>query len=334
MSRFSLDIHATYCKDQKEYDLSPLLRLLQAQATTSNLQQVADQVGCSYRTAWNLLKQFEALFGSELVGMQKGRGSQLTDKGKALLDAYQQQSQFLAASLTEASRAFDSRLQQIVDNPADHLKIVASDSVRLNHLRELSLPVSIQIEGSEAALQTYVEGRCDLAGFHLASQSERQWRQYHDLFSSSDQFVLLEQRQQGLMSRQQYPVESLQQVLQQQLTFVNRQAGSGTRLLLDELLQQQGIEPQQVKGYRHEEHTHLAVAGLIASEQSDVGLGVKSAADIFQLHFTPLMNEHYFLVFKHLTPLVLQMFEQLIPDYAEKIMVYEAFMHFAQGGDK
>ncbi len=331
MKSFKLRLQASLRKDEKSYNLQKLLDVLIVLEQTANLQQAAQQVDCSYRTAWNTLKQFEALLGCPLVNMQKGRGSEISDAGKTLLNAFQQQQLNVQTAMQHAEKAFNEQLLGVFGDMTEDLNIVASDSSVLNQLRETDYPVSLQIEGSQAALSSYAQGHCQLAGFHLAQGSSQQWLRYQPYFSAQDQFVLLELRQQGLYSRHENPVTNLQQLVREQRTFVNRQAGSGTRLLLDELLQQHGIAPTDIRGYCHEEHTHLAVAGLVASGQSDVGLGVKSAADRFKLNFSVLMNEHYYLVFKQRSPLIEQVLQHVLPAYAERLMSYHQFKAFFLG---
>jgi putative molybdopterin biosynthesis protein len=79
--------------------------------------------------------------------------------------------------------------------------------------------------------------------------------------------------------------------------FVNRQPGSGTRLLTEHLLAQQALTPDDVPGFFDSaEDSHLAVAAAVASGDGDAGLGIEAAARRFGLDFLPLVDEHYFLV--------------------------------------
>jgi len=80
------------------------------------------------------------------------------------------------------------------------------------------------------------------------------------------------------------------------ITIVNREKGSGARVLLDEQLRLHGISPQQVKGYHSEESNHLAVAGKVSDGQADVGVGIEKAAYIVGVDFVPLIQERYDLV--------------------------------------
>jgi putative molybdopterin biosynthesis protein len=79
--------------------------------------------------------------------------------------------------------------------------------------------------------------------------------------------------------------------------FVNRQSGSGTRLLTDQLLQIERISPESIVGYGDSaEDSHLAVAAAVASGAADAGVGIEAAAQRYGLHFVPLADEDYFLV--------------------------------------
>jgi hypothetical protein len=80
------------------------------------------------------------------------------------------------------------------------------------------------------------------------------------------------------------------------LRFVNRQVGSGTRLLMDHLLHERGLKPRDVAGYESAiEESHVAIAACVASGIADVGLGAEAAALEFGLHFLPIVAEDYFL---------------------------------------
>jgi molybdate-binding protein len=79
---------------------------------------------------------------------------------------------------------------------------------------------------------------------------------------------------------------------------VNRQRGSGTRLLLDQLLAQRGLRAADIRGYNTEEFTHPAVAATIAAGRADAGFGVKAAATRFGLDFLPLRRERYWFALR------------------------------------
>jgi molybdate-binding protein len=90
-------------------------------------------------------------------------------------------------------------------------------------------------------------------------------------------------------------VRTLADVAHARLRFVNRQRGSGTRLLVDQLLRTQHVDPASVRGYATEEFTHLAVAATVAAGRADAGFGLEAAARQFKLGFVPVLEERYLL---------------------------------------
>ncbi len=106
-------------------------------------------------------------------------------------------------------------------------------------------------------------------------------------------------REQGLIVPKGNPkkLSGIKDLACQNLSFVNRQPGAGTRVLLDYKLAKLGIKPDTIQGYEHEEATHMAVAVAVASGLADTGLGVKSAAKALDLDFIPVEHEDYDLIF-------------------------------------
>jgi len=80
------------------------------------------------------------------------------------------------------------------------------------------------------------------------------------------------------------------------VSFINRQPGSGTRILLDYRLKQIGLDPGDIDGYLHEEFTHMAVAVAVLSGTVDAGLGIYAAARALELDFIPVVTEQYDLI--------------------------------------
>ena len=105
-------------------------------------------------------------------------------------------------------------------------------------------------------------------------------------------------REQGLLVAKGNPkkIQSLADLAREDVSFVNRQRGAGTRVLLDYHLKQLGINSQQVQGYDQIEYTHLAVAAAVLSGRADCGLGIAAAAQALTLDFIPLYQEQYELV--------------------------------------
>lgn len=111
--------------------------------------------------------------------------------------------------------------------------------------------------------------------------------------------VHLARREQGLLVPRGNPknIFNLRDLSRKEVQFVNRQPGSGTRVLLDFELRRQGIDAHGIRGYEREEFTHMAVAVAIASGLADASLGVRSAADALGLDFMPVGQEQYDLLF-------------------------------------
>jgi putative molybdopterin biosynthesis protein len=105
-------------------------------------------------------------------------------------------------------------------------------------------------------------------------------------------------REQGLMVPPGNPngIRGLEDLAREDVRLMNRQGGSGTRILLDYRLKQLGISPDRIDGYRNEEFTHMAVAVAVLSGAADVGLGICAAAKALGLDFIPVVTEQYDLI--------------------------------------
>ena len=155
--------------------------------------------------------------------------------------------------------------------------------------------------GSMGGLMALARGEAHLAGSHLLDESTGEYnlafiRRF--LKGRSIVVVNLVQRIQGLILPRGNPrsISALADLKGRDVAFINRQRGSGTRLLLDYKLAQLGVEPGDIQGYDREEYTHLAVAAAVAGGRADAGLGILSAANAMGLDFVPLLPEQYDLV--------------------------------------
>ena len=155
--------------------------------------------------------------------------------------------------------------------------------------------------GSQGGLVALKRGEAHLAGSHLLDPETGEYnlryiRQY--LPGLPVRLVGLVKREQGLIVRRGNPrgVRSLQDLVRSDVTFINRQRGAGTRVLLDYHLDKLGIAPSQLRGYADEEYTHLGVAAAVASGRANCGLGIPAAAQALDLDFVPLYQERYDLV--------------------------------------
>ncbi len=155
--------------------------------------------------------------------------------------------------------------------------------------------------GSMGGLMALARGEAHMAGSHLLDEETGEYNlSYIRRFLKGRSVVVvnLVQRIQGLILPRGNPkqIGELHDLARDDVTFLNRQRGSGTRLLLDYKLRELGIEPDDIRGYDREEYTHLAVAAAVAGGRADVGLGILSAANVMRLDFVPLLSEQYDLV--------------------------------------
>jgi molybdate transport repressor ModE-like protein len=272
-----------------------LFALLRGIARDGRLKSAAGTARVSYRHAWGLIRDWEDRFGVRLVSLQRGRGASLTAAGTALLDAEKTARETLRPALETASSKATRQLRRALGARAPSpIRIASSHGLRMldirDQLADTGQTVKLDIVGSETALSRYDGREADVVGFHLplgvlarGVASGLLAR----LSDDRDDVRLIEKRRLGLMSRPERPCRNIEQLCSERMRFINRQAGSGTRLVLDALLA--SID---------EEHTHTAVAALIASGAADVGFGTEAAAREFKLTFEPLAAEHFYLAFR------------------------------------
>jgi len=153
--------------------------------------------------------------------------------------------------------------------------------------------------GSMGGIMAVKRGEAHLGGVHLLDEASGEYnRAYIRKYipEGGVRLVRSVQRSQGLMAAKGNPlgIRGIEDLTR--LRYVNRQKGSGTRILLDYLLKQSGINAEIVTGYEREEITHTAVAAAVASGTADAGMGILSAARIYDLDFIPICEEEYDLL--------------------------------------
>lgn len=144
--------------------------------------------------------------------------------------------------------------------------------------------------GSMGGILALKKNECHAAPIHLLADNGDYNIPYLQKYLPGEEVVLLcvAERQQGIVSKDGIGFDDLTSH-----TFVNRQRGSGTRMLLDHQLRLNGIDPSEIQGYEREVTTHLAVALAVKSGEADAGMCVYSAAKALGLRFIPLASERY-----------------------------------------
>jgi len=170
--------------------------------------------------------------------------------------------------------------------------------------------------GSMGGIMALPRGEAHGAGCHLLDESDGSYNtSYLEKYFPNGGVYQVEcvGRTQGLMVAKGNPLglKGFGDIAKPGLRYVNRQKGSGTRILADYLCRKEGVDPTAVYGYDREELTHTSVAAQIASGTADAGMGILSAARLYDLDFLPVCVEQYDL---------------LIPDYAWGTPAVEALL--------
>ncbi len=155
--------------------------------------------------------------------------------------------------------------------------------------------------GSMGGLIAIKRGEAHIAGSHLLDEDTGQYNIpfiNRLLTDKSITLVNLVYREQGLLVPKGNPkgIRGFEDLVREDVTYINRQAGSGTRLLLDKHLKDLGIKPSEIKGYEHEEYTHMSVASAVLTGLADTGLAIYSSAQALGLDFIPVAKERYDLI--------------------------------------
>ncbi len=290
---------------------NPLFDLLTAVHEHGSIQHAAKAMGASYRHIWGTLKRWEDVMGEPLVTWAQGQPARLTPFADRLLWAEKRARTRLTPHIEALRAELEHVLAQALDGSQHVLTIFASHDLALPRLRDLAaaahgLHIDLRFAGSVDALAALAQGRCLVAGFHvppLAGGSAQFSAAMKPLLKPGlHKLIGCVRRTQGLMVRPGNPLRirglaDLASAAGREARFVNRQPGSGTRLLMDHLLAEQGIDPATLRGHDGPpEDSHVAVAAAVASGVADVGPGIEAAAQPFGLDFIPLIAEDYYLV--------------------------------------
>jgi putative molybdopterin biosynthesis protein len=259
-----------------------ILRLLMA--SPASLTQLAHTLGQS--PAW-VRHHILALESAKLIELSEVRiTGKVTEKFYlAKAGAFLLQEMILPEGGKPAivfSGSHDLALEKISAQIADHLTL-------------LTLPV-----GSLDGLVNLRQGLCQISGAHLLDKTGEYNAPFvrHLFPDRTMDLVTLAYRTQGLMLAPGNPmgIRGAADLARAGLRFINRNPGSGTRLWLDNELEQLGIPPETINGYEHIVNTHTECARAIASGEADAALGLQASALQYNLDFIPLFEERYDLV--------------------------------------
>ena len=288
-----------------------LFRMLAAIHEHGSIGRAATALGLSYRHLWGVLKERERAFGQPLLATEPGQAACLSAFGERLLWAERRaQARLLPAAEAMAAR-LDHALLLAAQPSLRPLAVCASHDLLWGPLRErlrqaAEVLLDMDYLGGALSLERLNQGACVLAGVHLPLDDEALCRRGGGVHQAigrllrlgDHKLIRLARREQGLMVAAGNPlgIARIADLAREDASFINRQSGSSTRVLLDELLLREGIPAGAVRGYAAEESTHLAVAASVGAGLADCGFGLRAAAARYGLDFIPVLSEHYFVV--------------------------------------
>jgi molybdopterin molybdotransferase/putative molybdopterin biosynthesis protein len=194
----------------------------------------------------------------------------------------------------ERGKAVPAILTVSRDTAEKALLITGSHDPLLDYLADLLQGRDVELHsthvGSMGGILALKTNECHAAPVHLLAENGDYNIPYLKKYMPGEEIVLIcvAERQQGIVSKNGIRFDDLSHH-----TFVNRQRGSGTRMLLDHQLRLKGIDPSKIRGYEREVTTHLAVALAVKSGEADAGMCVYSAAKALRLEFMPVASERY-----------------------------------------
>lgn len=262
--------------------------------------------------------------GDKLVASPLGRGSGIISsfmKADGILEIPQGREGY------EAGEEVQVRLLRSADELQNTLVAIGSHDPLLDevsdmlHIADPALFMSSSHVGSMGGIMAVRRGETHIAGCHLLDESDGSYntafiRKYFP--KGGVRLVECVGRSQGLMLAKGNPknIKSVADLTNDGVRYVNRQKGSGTRILIDYLCKKENIDTDGIYGYDREEFTHTSVAAQIASGTADAGMGIYSAAKLYDLDFLPICMEQYDL---------------LIPDYAWESPMVQKLIEVLRG---
>lgn len=282
-----------------------IVELLHAVHGTGSLAGAARRAGMSYRHAWGLLQQAQAVFGKPLLRTTRGRGATLTTIGERLVWADRRISARLSPMLESLETEIEAEIERALRADSQSVRMHASHGFGVETVRRImsadGMPLDLKYRSPDDALAALRSGACDLAGLHLpiGELEPVLFAHYRDRIDlDADRVVHLAMRRQGLVLAPGNPrrIETLQDLERPDVRMIHRQPGSGSRLLLETMLARHGIAFGRIRACDVEELTHAAVAAYVASGLADVGFALEPPARRYGLDFYPLVTEHYFFL--------------------------------------
>jgi len=277
-------------------DLIWLSQLLKDIGRGSSLVAASKKSGTSYRGAWGKVNQVEDALGMPLIIRTKGHGSELTEFGTFFINFIETMQEGYLKHDAHYHDILLKEIKKIQKSESLRWKFFSSSDAVIQKAAGEVKGIDLKIAGSGESLERLLNNEAHIAGYHVSDQKSSK-AIYQRLSKNDIEIYPVMKRTQGLIVKKGNPlnIRTIEDLVGRKVRFINRQIGSGTRLLLDTLIMEEGIDPLEINGYLAEEFTHSAVANAILAGKADVGLGVKSIALENGLSFVALKDEIFFI---------------------------------------
>jgi putative molybdopterin biosynthesis protein len=265
-------------------------------------QKIQSKVGMEERIRVNLGYFKEKEWGYVAVPLKKGSGI-ITSMVRAdgilrvpkLLEGFDKETEVEVELLRDEEIIKKNIL--LVGSHDNALEILQNElKVKYQDINLLLINV-----GSLGGLMAMKRGETHITGIHLLDTETGEYNIPFVKKILSDLEVILINlvyREQGLILKRGNPkkINGLEDLIREDVHFINRQRGAGTRVLLDYKLGELNLDKSKIKGYDTEVFTHLAVSAAVKDSSIDVGLGIRASSNVFGLDFIPIAKERYDLV--------------------------------------
>lgn len=254
------------------------------------IEEVSQMLKISKLTVYDLIKK------GELVAYKVGRQMRVDEEE---LERYKAKNR--TTYIKEGNFSFDesqeNHKKQVVISGQDIVLDMLSKYIE----KHTSLTPLRLYNGSLNSLVSMYNGECDIVSVHLFDGDTGEYNlPYVKRLLVSHPFILINLvcRKAGIYVQKGNPlnIKDWSDLAKTNVSIVNREKGSGARVLLDEQLRINGISPHSIKGYENERTSHFSVASAVASGQADAGIGIETAAKMVDVDFIPLTKEQYDLV--------------------------------------
>lgn len=296
-----------FSKNMQMVYRSPIGEILKCIKETQSLANTARATGISYMYLWKSLIELGKFLESPLIESKKGGSAggitKLTSKGERLLFI----SNYLLQLMNNAVNEITNNENVSVD-----LVVIGSQCSGLDillqtiRLKKPSFNIKVKHTGSTIGLEAVNSGEADVAGIHLLDEETGEYNiPFIKRFGFNKEMIIISGylRKQGLIVKKGNPkgIQDLKDILLGDLIFINRNKGSGTRILLDVLLKRMAHQRgtrfedlvRRVKGYNIESSSSIEVADAVFRGNADVGLGTEGEAIAHGLDFIMLLEERY-----------------------------------------